>query len=525
VTERCLCLLADRPVPADVIAPLLWLDPDAAECVMLVDTDLAVHADLGGATKVKLAGGARARVVDVGADLPDYQAFDCGHALVSPAILGELGRLQHPRVSDGLRALAQRGLVAAHEVGGRDWRRVGGFDAPEPDARAALAHVEGLLEPKEGRYVLLNPGPVNTTARVKSALVHHDVCHRDSDYSEVLVRVSRKLRRIFRGGAEHSVVLVTGSGTAAMECAIASTVPASKKILCVDNGAFGERMWEIAELHGMGRVRLRYELGEVVRADDVRRALDADPDIAVVAMCHHETAVGILNPLGEIGAACRQRDVLFLVDAVSSLGAEDLDVVRDGVDVCWSSGNKCLHGVSGVSFLCVSPRVWPRIENVAPRVYYLDLRRYRRTFTDLAQTPFTPAVAAYFALDVACDEYLADGAEARRALYAERNRRLRDGLRALGLCFFVDGPHAAHSILTPALPDGVGFPELYEDLKSAGFVVYDAKPPLKGKYFQIANMGDLPEGTLETFLAAFAAALERARRRRLRAPEFFIKSI
>src|SRR5262249_55240025 len=156
-------------------------------------------------------------------------------------------------------------------------------------------------------------------------------------------------------------------------------------------------------------------------------------------------------------------------------------------DVCWSSGNKCLHGVSGVSFLCVSPRVWPRIEAVEPRVYYLDLRRYRRTFTDLAQTPFTPAVAAYFALDAACDEYLEDGAAARQTLYAGRNRLLRDGLRALGLSFFVDGPAAAHSILTPRLPDGVDFPELYEDLKSAGFVIYDSKPPLKGKYFQIAN--------------------------------------
>jgi len=514
VTERCLCLLADRPVPADVIAPLLALDPDAAECVMLVDTELAAHADLGGATKVKLAGGARARVVDVGADLADHQAFDCGHALISPALLDELARLVHPAVSDGLRALAHRGLVAAHEVAGRDWRRVGGFAAPGPDPRMTLAHVEGLLEPKNGRYVLMNPGPVNTTARVKSALVHHDVCHRDSDYSEVLVRVSRKLRRIFRGSPEHSVVLITGSGTAAMECAIASTVPPGKKILCVENGAFGERMWEIAKLHRLPAVRLRAPLGEVVRAEEVRAALDADPDIAAVSMCHHETSVGILNPVGAVGAVCRERDVLLLVDAVSSLGAEDLDVVRDGIDVCWSSGNKCLHGVSGVSFLCVAPRAWPRIEAIDPRVYYLDLRRYRKSFTDLAQTPFTPAVAAYFALDVACDEYLEDGASRRQALYAARNARIRAGLAALGLSFFVDGPAAAHSIVTPKLPEGIGFPELYEDLKSAGFVVYDAKPPLKGEYFQVANMGDLSDEAIDAFIDAFAAALERARHRR-----------
>jgi 2-aminoethylphosphonate-pyruvate transaminase len=512
--ERSLCILGDRPVPADVLADLVALDPDGAESVMLVDTDVGAHADLAGATKVKLAGGARARVVDVGADLPDFQAFDCGHALVAPAIVAELERLQHPTVSDGLGALAQRGLVAAHEVCGRDWRRVGGFGAPGPDPRATLAHVEGLLEPKDGRYVLLNPGPVNTTARVKSALVHHDVCHRDSDYVEVLVRVSRKLRRIFRGGPEHSVVLITGSGTAAMECAIASTIPPGKKLLCVDNGAFGERMWEIAGLHRLGAVHLTAPLGQPVRAADVAAALDADRDIVAVAMCHHETSVGVLNPVSAVGAVCRERDVLLLVDAVSSLGAEDLDVERDGIDLCWSSGNKCLHGVSGVSFLCVSPRVWPRIEAVDPRVYYLDLRRYRKSFTETGQTPFTPAVAAYFALDAACDEYLEDGAQRRQELYAARNRKLRDGLAALGLGFFVEGAHAAHSILTPRLPDGVSFQELYEDLKAAGFVIYDAKAPLKGRYFQVANMGDLSEATLDAFLDAFAAALARARQRR-----------
>jgi 2-aminoethylphosphonate-pyruvate transaminase len=509
LTERALVLLGDRPVHGEVLAPLLALDPDGAECVMLVDANLGGHPDRAGATKVRLGGGARARVVDVGADLVDYQALDCGHALVSPEILGELERAQHPIVSDGLKALAQRGLVAAHEIGGRDWRCLAGGAPARPDPRATLAHVEGLLEPKHGRYVLLNPGPVNTTARVKSALVHHDVCHRDSDYSEVLVRVSRKLRRIFRGGPEHSVVLITGSGTAAMECAIASCVPPGRKILVVDNGAFGARLVEIAELHGLPVVPLRYPHGEPARAADVRAALAADPSIAVVAACHHETSVGILNPVGAIGAACRDHDALFLCDAVSSLGAEDLDVVRDEIDVCWSSGNKCLHGVSGVSFLCVSPRVWPRIADVRPRGYYLDLKRYRRFFSDLAQTPFTPAVNSYFALDAACDEYLDDGAARRQALYAARNRKLRDGLAALGLGFFTDEGHEAHSIVTPRLPDGVGFAELHEELKSAGFIIYDAKPPLKGRYFQVANMGDLSDEVLDAFLVAFADALAR----------------
>lgn len=518
ITERCLCILGDRLVHGEAIAPLVKLDPEGIECVMLVDTNLRACADLGAATKTTLAGGNPARVVDVGADLVDYQAYDCGHSLISPAVLGELAQSKHPIVSDGLRAMAHRGLVRAHEIGGRDWRRIGGFDRPAADPRATLAHVEGLLEPKEGRYVLLNPGPVNTTARVKSALVHHDVCHRDSDYSEVLVRLSRKLRRIFRGGAEHSVVVLTGSGTAAMEMAIASCVAPEKQILVVDNGAFGARLAEIATLHAMKLVHLRYEYGEEVKVDDVRRAFEAHPDIGVVAMCHHETSVGLLNPVRAIGALCREHDALLLVDAVSSLGAEELDVVRDNIDVCWGSANKCLHGISGVGFVCVSPRTWTRIADVKPRVYYLDLKRYRKYADELAQTPFTPAVSAYFALDAACDEYLEDGAVARQETYARRNKKLRDGLRALGLGFYTETGNESHTVVTPRLPDYATFGELYEDLKSRGFVIYDSKPPLKGRYFQIANMGDLPDATLDAFLVAFGEALARARARRAPVP-------
>src|SRR5262249_52445718 len=105
VTERCFCLLADRMVHKEVLAPLASLPADGVDCVMLVDTDLEACADLPGATKVKLAGGARPRVVDVGHDLTDYQAYDCGHSLISPELLGELERAQHPTVSDGLRAM------------------------------------------------------------------------------------------------------------------------------------------------------------------------------------------------------------------------------------------------------------------------------------------------------------------------------------------------------------------------------------------------------------------------------------
>jgi 2-aminoethylphosphonate-pyruvate transaminase len=194
------------------------------------------------------------------------------------------------------------------------------------------------------------------------------------------------------------MLLLTGSGTAAMEMAVSSVVPEGKKILTMSNGAFGERLGEIARLHNLPHVSLSCPWGTLPDPAALEAMLIADPEIAVVAMIHHETSIGVVNPVGAVGRICRARSVTLVVDAVSSLGAEDLDVVRDNIDVCFSSANKCLHSVSGVSFVCVAPTVWPRIADIPPRVYYLDLKRYRRYLTDVAQTPFTPAVSSFFAL-------------------------------------------------------------------------------------------------------------------------------
>ena len=252
----------------------------------------------------------------------------------------------------------------------------------------------------------------------------------------------------------------------------------------------------------MELVHIQCDYGELVQVEEIRAALEADSDIAVVAMVHHETSVGLLNPIREIGELCQQHDCLFLVDAVSSLGAEDFNVIRDHVDICWSTPNKCLHGVAGVAFLCIAPHVWTRIASIEPRVYYLDLKWYREYAENMAQTPFTPAIANISALDVACEEYLENGIAHRQTMYAERNCKLRAGLRRLGINLLTDTGFESHSIVTACLPTGISFEYLYNGLRNHGFVVYDCKPPLQGRYFQISNMGNLFDTNLEAFLLA-----------------------
>lgn len=534
VTERTLLVMADQIAAPALVAQLCGVSASGDETILGVDRDLARVFDIDDATKVKLRGPA---VIAIGKQLTAADAVSAGLFVMSPTLLHALDEKSRPSLTEGVQAAADAGLVEAHDVGRQLWQdvdspemrhhaewllRVYGDDLERPDVGApplspaadTLALVDRLIADKDQPgHVLLNPGPVMTSARVKAALVHHDVCHRDQDYSGVVRRLQDKLRPVFGASASHDVLLLTGSGTAAMEMAISSAVAPAKKLLVISNGAFGERLGEIADLHGIPKVVIRSPWGELPKPDDVARALDADPEITTVAMIHHETSVGMLNPVGAVGAICRARGVVLIVDAVSALGAEDVDVVRDGVGICLSSANKCLHSVSGVSFLCVAPDVWPRLEGIPPRVYYLDLQRYRRYQRDLWQTPFTPAVSAFFALETALDELAEQGGvPARRETYRKRNLRIRRVFVDLGFASFTNTGRESHTISTLRLPDFLSVDTIYDRVRERGFIIYKCKADLAARHIQVANMGELPDTTIDSFLTVVTTVVDAARR-------------
>jgi 2-aminoethylphosphonate-pyruvate transaminase len=537
VTERTLLLMADQIATPQLVAGLARVPVRDDLTLLGIDRDLSRVFDFDDATKVKLSAGTDGlRVLAIGKQLREHNAVSTSLFAMSPTLVEALESLDRPSLTEGVAEAARRGLVIGHDVAGAVWQdvdspemrlhaewllRVYGDalerpamrEVPRSPATDTLALIEQLLTEKDtARFTLFNPGPVMTSTRVKSALVHHDVCHRDQDFTGVVRRLRAKLGPVFGAGAGHEILVLTGSGTAAMEMSVSSVVPPGRAILTIENGAFGERLGEIARLHGLPHVPLRRPWGSLIEPADVEAALAADPRIAAVAMIHHETSVGIVNPVAAVGKLCRARGVTLVVDAVSSLGAEDLDVERDQIDVCFSSANKCLHSVSGVSFVCVAPQVWPRIENVPPRVYYLDLLRYRRYFTELEQTPFTPAVSAFFALETALDELVEQGGvPARREVYRRRNLLVRRVLTDLGFQSFTNTGRESHAIVTMRVPSCITVDALYDSLKERGYIIYRCKGDLAAQHIQIANMGELPDATIDTFLAAVADVVGRAR--------------
>lgn len=349
------------------------------------------------------------------------------------------------------------------------------------------------------REILLNPGPVTLSARVRGALLRPDQCHREAEFTAMMLRIRERLERVYEEQpSDHDAIVLTGSGTCAVEAMVASLVPRDGTALVVANGVYGERMAAMLAAQGRAHRLVRSDWLAPIDVDGVRSALRAERFAAVIAV-HHETTTGRLNRLDELGRCCRDEDVPLLLDAVSSFGGEAIDWAGWNLGAVAATANKCLHGVPGIAFVLADRQLLAARKGSSPSLY-LDLQRSHEE-QQTGSSPFTQAVHACFALDEALDE-LADagGWRARRDLYRARTARVRDGLAALGIEALLP-PDESSSMLTAfRLPAGVTYAALHDQLKRAGFVIYAGQGHLAGGIFRIATMGEIQETDLDRLL-------------------------
>ena len=232
-----------------------------------------------------------------------------------------------------------------------------------------------------------------------------------------------------------------------------------------------------------------------------------DPDIAAVALVHHETTTGLLNPVREVGAVVRRARRVFLLDAVSALGGEDLDVVRDNVDLCACTANKCVQGQPGVAFVLVRNEVMAAMQDYPRHSLYLHLPLHWEA-QERRSIPFTPAIPAWYALDAALDELLEETLAGRVERYRAAAQLLRDGFTDLGLEFLLPTALRSNSLTSLLLPQGALYSHLHDGLKQRGFVIYEGQGKLQTEIFRVANMGHLTTDDFQRFLHALQETLD-----------------
>jgi 2-aminoethylphosphonate-pyruvate transaminase len=356
--------------------------------------------------------------------------------------------------------------------------------------------------------LLLNPGPVTLTERVRRSLLQPDLCHRESEFFDLQDEARSRLLGAYKVPVQHwSSVLLTASGTAAVESMLAALVPANGRLLIIENGVYGERMAQICAQYGISHERL---IGEWMQAPDWT-AVSARMDAAKAtrpfthaAIVHHETTTGRLNDLQALCGLCRGRGIGVLADCVSSFGAEDIDFSDAALHAVAATANKCLHGVPGAAFVIARRAA---LESATSRTYYLDLTRLAR-LQDQRNTPFTPAVQAYYALVEALREYEEEGGRpARHARYAALAEQARAGLAKLGMAAVLAPQDSSVVLRAYRLPTGVTYPALHDALKADGFVIYAGQGGLSTSLFRISTMGAMGASDIDRLLACFGRFL------------------
>ncbi|MBT8447798.1 MAG: aminotransferase class V-fold PLP-dependent enzyme, partial [Gammaproteobacteria bacterium] len=251
------------------------------------------------------------------------------------------------------------------------------------------------------KTILLNPGPVSLSDGVRDALSGPDICHREPEFGALQDELRTRLLEVYDlDPADWAAVLLTGSGTAAVEAMLATLAPDTGTLLSMENGVYGERMTAIAEAYGLPHQRLPQDWGAPVDTAALAAML-AGGDTSAAAVVHHETTTGRLNDLDAIAAHTRPAGAGLLLDAVSSFGAEDIRFDDWGVDAVAATANKCLHGVPGTSFVIARRAALARAaERNRARSVYLDLNRYFEA-QERGGTPFTQSVQTFYALRAA----------------------------------------------------------------------------------------------------------------------------
>ena len=359
--------------------------------------------------------------------------------------------------------------------------------------------------------ILLNPGPVNVSERVRQALLKPDICHREAEFNDLIEGIRDKLVRAFAPGGNFLPILLTGSGTAAVEAAVTSCLPPGRRILVVKNGVYSQRISAIANAHKMQNMDIAGEWNERFETEPIQIALRQNRSIDVVCVVHHETSTGMLNPVKEIGAIAKKAGRFLLLDGVSSLGGEEIDFNSCNVGMIAGSSGKCIQGFPGVGFVLVRRDLMEQMVTYEHRSVYFHLPTYYKQQEE-GSVPFTPAVQLYYAFDEALNELLEEGVVNRIARYRKLARIIRNRMRAIRMKFYLREPLWSNTLTAFNLPEGVFYDHLHDLLRDRGYVMYAGQAQLAESIFRVANMGALTEAHITGFLDAFEEALPEAQK-------------
>ncbi len=356
--------------------------------------------------------------------------------------------------------------------------------------------------------LLMIPGPTRVSSRVLKAMSNSIVNHRSAVFGEILKETNEMMSEVFQ--TENPSYLITGSGTAVMEAAVGNVIEKGDKVLNIVGGKFGERFMQITETHQGIPVELEVEWGKAVNPADVRYILEEEEDIKAVTIVHNETSTGVANPIEEVGKILKDFDALYIVDTVSSLGGDDVQVDNFGIDMCVTGSQKCLAAPPGMAAITLNEDAWNVIDKIKSKTYYLDMKKYRKSGAkDVPETPYTPSVSLMYAMNEALKIIMEEGLEARIKRHEQAAKATINGVKAIGLELFAEEETSSSTVTAVKIPERITDKNLRGTMRNKYRIeLAGGQDHLKGNVFRIGHMGNITHREIISTMSALEMSLK-----------------
>jgi aspartate aminotransferase-like enzyme len=359
----------------------------------------------------------------------------------------------------------------------------------------------------DDKLMLMIPGPTPVPEQVLLALSKHPIGHRSGEFSQIMAEVTQNLKWLHQ--TENDVLVLTVSGTGAMEAGIINFLSPGDRVLVGCNGKFGERWADMSAAFGLQVDTVTADWGKPLNPEQFREKLVADTEktIKAVILTHSETSTGVLNDLETINRHVKEHgEALMIVDAVTSLGAVNLPIDAWGLDVVASGSQKGYMIPPGLGFVSVSAKAWEAYKTAKLPRFYLDLGKYSKTAAKNTN-PFTPPVNLVVALQAALRMMKAEGLESIFARHQRLMRATRAAVQALSLPLFASD-EAASPAITAVAPVSVESEQIRSVMKKRfDIALAGGQDDFKGKIFRIGHLGFVSDRDILAAIGAIEATL------------------
>ncbi len=361
----------------------------------------------------------------------------------------------------------------------------------------------------QDKLTLMIPGPTPVPESVLNSLGKHPIGHRSGEFQTIIKKTTEQLKWLHQTNGD--VLTITGSGTAAMEAGIINTLKKGDKVICGDNGKFGERWVKVAKAYGLDVQVIKAEWGSPLDPNKFKAMLEEDTmkSIRAVIITHSETSTGVINDLSTISHHVRNHgDALTIADCVTSLGACNVPMDQWGIDVIASGSQKGYMMPPGLSFVAMGKRAWEANKTSDLPKFYLDLKPYLKTVQNNS-SPFTPAVNLYFALETSLNMMQAEGLDSIFKRHSRHQKATQAGIQAMGLELFAENGCGSPAI-TAVKPQDIDAEKIRKLVKDDfDILLAGGQDHLKGKVFRIGHLGFVNDRDVITAVAAIEGTLNK----------------